>query len=67
MDLLSGMLISTVGLGFLSYGKKQGRPPQLLGGILLLVYPYFVSGQLAMWGGAGAIVSLIWFFVKQGM
>ena len=33
------------GIGFVLfvYGKKQERLPQLLGGIALMVYPYFVS------------------------
>ncbi|HKO46464.1 MAG TPA: hypothetical protein VJV79_01995 [Polyangiaceae bacterium] len=42
-SLLAGFAVSTVGFGFFMYGKKQGRPPQILLGLISLVYPYFVS------------------------
>ena len=44
--LLACLLVSSVGFVLLVYGKKMSRPPQLGVGILLLVFPYFVSGAI---------------------
>ena len=40
--LFVSLLISGLGLGLFGYGKKMARVPQLVAGLLLLVYPYFV-------------------------
>jgi hypothetical protein len=71
MSLDPGLLflsLITSGIGFVLfvYGKKQERWPQLAGGIVLMVYPYFVS-TLAMNIAIGvAIVAAVWIAVKQG-
>ena len=41
--LLWGVLFSSIGLGFFIYGKKQENVLVLICGLLLMVYPYFVS------------------------
>ena len=33
-SLLAGFAVSTVGFGFFMYGKKQGRAPQMLFGLI---------------------------------
>jgi hypothetical protein len=45
------------GIGFVlfMYGRKQQRWPQLVAGILLMIYPYFVETVLAMIGVGIAI------------
>ena len=55
--LFASLAISAVGTGFFIYGKKQGRLPQLVAGLLLGVYPYFVSGLGWMLGMAAAILA----------
>ena len=42
--LLWGALFSSVGLGYFMYGKSQTRLVLLISGVLLMLYPYFVSG-----------------------
>ena len=42
--LLWGVLFSSIGLGYFMYGKSQTRLVLLICGVLLMVYPYFVSG-----------------------
>lgn len=42
--LLWGLLFSSIGLGYFIYGKRQQAPVPLVCGIVLMVYPYFVSG-----------------------
>jgi hypothetical protein len=58
----------TSGLGFVlfMYGKKQERPPQLVAGIALMIYPYVVPGLLMnVLVGAG-IVAAMWLAIRQG-
>jgi hypothetical protein len=56
------------GIGFVlfAYGKKQGRWPQLCAGLLLMVYPYFTPGTLALVGTGTAICAALWFAVRAG-
>jgi len=42
-NLLLGIFISTVGLALLMYGRKAGRVPHIVVGLLLMIYPYFVG------------------------
>jgi hypothetical protein len=71
MSLDPGLLflsLITSGIGFVLfiYGKKQERPPQLVAGLALMVYPYFVSSLLMnMLVGAG-ILGAMWVAVRQG-
>jgi hypothetical protein len=71
MSLDPGLLflsLVTSGAGFVLfvYGRKQERWPQLVAGIVLMVYPYFV-GTLALSAGiAVAIVALMWLAIRQG-
>jgi len=60
------LLTSGVGFVLFVYGKKQDRFPQLLGGIALMVYPYFVSTVTATVAIAGVIVAAVWLAVRQG-
>ena len=41
--LLLSLLTSGAGYVLFSYGRRQARGPQVIGGVLLMVYPYFVS------------------------
>ncbi|HJZ74942.1 MAG TPA: hypothetical protein VKE51_24575, partial [Vicinamibacterales bacterium] len=38
------------GVGFVLfvYGKKQGRWPQMVAGLLLMVYPYFATSLVSL-------------------
>jgi predicted membrane protein len=41
--LLWGILFSSIGMGFFIYGKKQKATIPLVCGILLMIYPFFIS------------------------
>jgi len=53
-SLVSGLLISVIGMGLFIYGKKQAAPAPLLAGVALCVFPYFVASVLWMWLITGA-------------
>jgi len=56
------------GIGFVLfvYGRKQQRWPQLLAGILFMVYPYFTPGILPMLFVGVALGIGLWVAVQGG-
>ena len=65
--ILAGFTVSTVGFGFFMYGKKQGRAPQIVFGLLSMIYPYFVGGPLLIFGIFAALLALMWVALRTGM
>jgi hypothetical protein len=64
-SLLCSVLISAVGVGFFLYGKKQQRWPQLLVGIVLMGYTYFVSSVAVMIAIAATLLIALWLAVRM--
>jgi hypothetical protein len=64
--LLLSLIPGGIGFVLFVYGKQQGRMPQLVAGLLFMVYPYFattVTGLLlvgALLGGG------LWFALQGG-
>ena len=56
------------GIGFVLsvYGKKQGRWPHFTAGLLMMVYPYFVSTVLQMLAGGALIGAAFWWALQNG-
>ena len=56
------------GLGFVLfvYGKKQGRPPQLVAGLALMVYPYVATTVTSLTAIGVLIALLCWGAVQLG-
>ena len=65
--LLLSMFVSSIGFVMFMYGKKQERPLQRVGGIALLVFPYFVHNLLAMSVIAALLCGLVWVGVRMGL
>lgn len=64
--LLVSLVVSGAGLVLFTYGRKQARLPQVVGGLLLMVYPYFVS-TLAGILVAGALIGVgVWVALRMG-
>jgi len=58
-----GLFISLVGFAFFMYGKKRPDGTSIVTGIVLMVYPYFVSS--VEWSiGIGIAVCAIFAFLK---
>jgi hypothetical protein len=64
--LLVSLVIGCVGFVCFAYGKRQQRFPQMVAGVLLCVYPYFVSNLMLMAGIAVAILVLLGVAVRLG-
>ncbi len=65
-SLFLSILISVLGLGFFIYGKKQRRAPQLVAGVVLMGYSYFVSSVVWMLVIAAAVLTALWSVVRLG-
>ena len=64
--LFAGMVFSTVGFSLFLYGRKQGRAPQLIAGILLMVLPMLVPGALWITISSSAAIAGLWLAVRAG-
>jgi len=62
-QLLWGVVLGSIGLGFFIYGKKQKAIVPLIVGIALMILPYFISNGylLAM---AGAVLVILPYFIR---
>jgi hypothetical protein len=65
-SLVAGFAVSGVGYVLFSYGRKLSRPPQLLGGLILMVFPYFVPSVPWMLLVAALLAALVWVAVRMG-
>jgi len=65
--LFASLVVSSVGFGVFTYGKAQARVPQILVGIVLMAFPYFVSGPLAMCSIAVGLLLALSAAVRFGM
>jgi len=64
--LLVSLVVSTIGMSLFIYGKKQFRVPQLVTGILLMVYPLFVTGASVMLGIGTMLLGGMWLALRSG-
>jgi hypothetical protein len=64
--LLLSLVIGCVGFVCFAYGKRQGRFPQMLAGVTLMVYPYVVSNLIVMGAIAVAVLALLGLAIRMG-
>lgn len=63
-DLLGWLLFGAIGMIACAWGKmKELWQPWVLG-IALMVFPYFVTGGIAMWA-IGIVLTVLIFFAKD--
>jgi hypothetical protein len=64
--IFASLIVSSIGFILLNYGRKMARLPQILVGIAMLIYPYFVPGVLANVLVTAGLLALLWVVVKLG-
>ena len=64
--LLVSLIPSGIGFVLFTYGRKEQRWPQLLIGVLLMVYPYFTPTLGTMIAGGIALVSALYVLLALG-
>ena len=66
-SLIASLIVSSVGFVVLGYGKRQQRVPQVVVGLALLVFPYFVPSVPMMAGIAAALLAGLWLAIRFGL
>jgi predicted membrane protein len=61
-SLFANLIVSAVGFFLLTYGRKTSDIRKVVLGLVMLVYPYFVSNAAVMIGIAVALVGGFWLF-----
>ena len=61
--LLWGLLFSSIGVGYLVYGRRQRAAVPFLCGLTLVIYPYFVSNTILL-VVAGVVLMAIPYFIR---
>lgn len=64
--LFFSLITSGVGFVLFIYGKKQERTPQLIAGLVMMIYPYFVSTLTMNVVVFVALIAATWIAVRQG-
>jgi acyl-CoA reductase-like NAD-dependent aldehyde dehydrogenase len=65
-SLLVSFVVSGIGFVAFSYGRKMSRTPQVVVGLVMMVYPYFVPNLWAMGGIAAALLAGLFLAVRSG-
>ena len=66
-SLFASLLIGSLGMVLFVYGKRMERLPQLVVGLILMVYPYFVGDVTWMIGIAVALLVGLKLALRNGM
>jgi hypothetical protein len=66
-SLVASFFVSGLGFVLFEYGRRMKRAPQVGVGLVLMIFPYFVSSVWAMLGIAVALVVVLWLALMRGM
>ena len=64
--LMVSLIPSGIGFVVFTYGRKQQRWPQLICGLLLMLYPYFTTSMTAMTGVGLALGVVLYLMLQAG-
>jgi hypothetical protein len=62
--LMVSLIPSGIGFVLFTYGRKLNRLPQLVGGVLLMIYPYFTPTMTSMISVGVLICAGVWLAVQ---
>ena len=65
-SLIASFIIGSIGLVAFMYGKRQGRFPQMVVGLVMMLYPYFVPNVAIMALVAVVLLAGLWLSVRFG-
>jgi hypothetical protein len=66
-SLIASLVVSSVGLVAVLYGKRQQRVPHVVAGLALIGFPYFVPGVVLMASIAAVLLLGLWLVVRLGL
>lgn len=65
--ILSSLLVGSVGYVLFHYGKRSVRTPQLVSGLVLMVFPTFVSNLSWMFAITALVLAGLWACLRAGL
>jgi hypothetical protein len=65
-SLIAGFVVSGVGFVLFSYGRKMGRVPHVVAGLVLMIFPYFVPSVPLMFGIGAVLCVLLYALTRAG-
>ena len=65
--LLAALVWGAIGSGFALYGKKQGRPVPMIGGLVMIGATYFCETALVMSVVGVGLIAGIWWATQRGI
>ena len=65
-SLVASLIVSSIGFVAFMYGRRLERVPQIVVGLLLMAFPYFVPNVLLMAGIAAVLLILMWVAMRLG-
>lgn len=66
-SLIASLIVSAIGFVVFSYGKRLGRVPQIVIGLLLVAFPYFVPSIPVMAIITAVLLAGLWLAVRFGL
>ena len=63
--LVASLIWGSVGLGYAIFGKKQGEPVYLIGGIVMIALSYFIGSALYMSLASIGLIALMYWLSKR--
>ena len=64
--LFLSLLTGGLGMGLFLYGKREDRWPQLVVGLLFMVYPYFTGTVTSLVVVGALLLGVLWYLVRTG-
>lgn len=65
-SLFASMMVGLIGTALFIYGKTQVRAPQMIAGLAMMIYPWFVPDPLWMSLICVALLAIVWGAGKVG-
>ena len=65
-SIFLSLFTSAIGFALFTYGRKSARLPQVIGGVALMVYPYFVGSAATSLIVGVLICAGVWVAVRMG-
>ena len=64
--LFLSLITGAIGLALFLYGKREARWPQIVVGVLFMVYPYFTVSIASLIVVGVILAGVLWYLVRKG-
>ena len=66
-SLVASLIVSAIGFVVFTYGKRLQRLPQIIVGVVLMGFPYFVPSIALMAIIAAVLLAGLWLAIRLGL